>query len=120
LLKGNVGKRFIYIIAKILDGVKARKWKSEQFIVYSLVILQCGHATIKSAKTIREHLTSRMDAWDKENAKMLVQGTVRDTEARLLKRQDQKSPEQRARVFQMKILKGDLRGSVKYLTETEK
>jgi hypothetical protein len=35
-------------------------------------------------------------------------------------RQDGQSPEQRARVFQMKILKGYLRGAVKYLTDTEK
>jgi hypothetical protein len=41
-------------------------------------------------------------------------------EARLLRRQHSQSPEQRARVFQMKILKGDFRGSFKYLTETEK
>jgi hypothetical protein len=41
-------------------------------------------------------------------------------EARLLKGQDRQSPEQQARVFQMKMLKGDLRGAVKHLTETEK
>jgi hypothetical protein len=41
-------------------------------------------------------------------------------EARLLKRQDLQSPEQRSRVFQMKMLKGNLRGAVKHLTESEK
>jgi hypothetical protein len=61
-----------------------------------------------------------MDAWDKGNVKVLVQVTVRDMEARLLKQQGQQSPEQRARVFQMKMLKADLRGAVKHLTESEK
>jgi hypothetical protein len=115
-----VGKRFIFTLVKILDGVKARKWNSEQCIVYSLIILQHGDATIKSANAIKERITSRMDTWDKINVKMLVQGTLRYMEARLLKRKDRQSPEQRARVFQMKMLKGDLRGAVKHLTETEK
>jgi hypothetical protein len=61
-----------------------------------------------------------MDAWDKIIVKMLIQGTVRGMEARLLKWQDQKSPKPRAKVFQMKMIKGDLRGAVKPLTETEK
>jgi hypothetical protein len=41
-------------------------------------------------------------------------------EVRLLKWQDRQSPEQRAAFFQMKMLKGDLRGAVKHLTESEK
>ena len=61
-----------------------------------------------------------MDAWDKGNVKILIQGTVWDMEARLLKRKDQQSPEQLARVFHMKMLKGYFRGADKHLTETEK
>jgi hypothetical protein len=58
-----------------------------------MVILQHGNTTIKSAKAIRERLTSRMDARDKGSVKIIVQGTVRDMEAHLLKRQDRQSPE---------------------------
>jgi hypothetical protein len=113
LPKGNVSKRFIFTLAKLLDGVKARKWNSEQFIVYSLIILQHGYEIIKSVKAIRERLTSRTDAWDKGHVKILVQYM----EARLLKRKDRKSHEHRERVFPMKMLKGDLTGAVKHLTE---
>jgi hypothetical protein len=77
-------------LAKLLDGVKARKWNSEQFIVYGLVILQRGDATIKSAKAIIERLTSSMDTWDKGSTNILVHVT----EAQLLRRQDGQSPEQ--------------------------
>jgi hypothetical protein len=109
-----VRKIFIYTLAKLLDGVRARKWNSEQFIVYSLVLLQRGDATIKLVKAAIGRMIATMDAWNKGNVKMPVHGTVQDTEARLLKWQDRQSPEQRARVFQMKMLKGDLRGAVKH------
>jgi hypothetical protein len=56
-----MGNRFIYTLAKLLDGVKARKWNSEQFIIYGLVILQCGDVAIKSAKAIIERLHDLKD-----------------------------------------------------------
>jgi hypothetical protein len=89
-----VGKILFYTLAKLLDGVKARKRNSKQIIVYGLSILQYEDVTIKSAKAIREHPASRMNAWNKGSANMLVQGTIWYMEGRLLKRQDSQSPEQ--------------------------
>jgi hypothetical protein len=49
LPKGKVGKRFLFTLASILDGVKIRKWNSEVFLVFCMVVLQRGDATIRSA-----------------------------------------------------------------------
>jgi hypothetical protein len=120
LPKGKVGKRFLFTLASILEGVKIRKWNSEVFLVFCMVVLQRGDATIRTARAIRDRLTWRLDAWDRGAIDMLVQNTVLSMQTKLCKRQDGQSPERRARVFQSKMLKGDVRGAVKYLTETEK
>jgi hypothetical protein len=81
-----------------------------------MVVLQRRDATIRSAKEISGRLTWRMDAWEKGEVKMYVRNTVHDTEAKLSSRQDGKSPERQAQIFEAKMLKGDVRGAVKYLT----
>jgi hypothetical protein len=53
-------------------------------------------------------------------AYMLVQENLTNMQAKLSYRQDGQSPERCARIFQAKMLKGDVRGAVKYLTESEK
>jgi hypothetical protein len=84
-----------------------------------MVVLQREDATIKSARAIRDILTWRIDAWDRGAVDMLVQKTVLSMQSNLCIRQYGQSPERRARVFQSKMLKGDVRGAVKYLTETK-
>jgi hypothetical protein len=37
---GAVGKRLVEKIAEELKGVKSRKWNSERFVLFSLVVLQ--------------------------------------------------------------------------------
>jgi hypothetical protein len=120
LPKVKVGKRFLFTLASILDGLITRKWNSEVFLVFCMVVLQRGDATIRSARAIRDRLTWRLDSWDRGAIDMLVQNTVLSMQTKLSKRQDGQSPERRARVFQSNMLKGDVRGAVKYLTETEK
>jgi hypothetical protein len=88
LPKGKVGTRFLFALSKILDGFQARTCNSERLLVFCLVVLQRGDATIRSVKEIRGHLMWRMDAWEKGEVKMLVQNTVHDMEAKLSSRQD--------------------------------
>jgi hypothetical protein len=42
LPKGKVGKRLLYTLSKILDGIQARQWNSERFMMYCMVVLQGG------------------------------------------------------------------------------
>jgi hypothetical protein len=120
LPKGKVGKRFIFTLASILDWMIARKWNIEVFLVFYMVVLQRGDATIRSVKAIWDILTWRLDAWERGAINMLVQNTILSMQTKFCTIQDGQSPERRARVFQSKMLKGDKRGTVKYLTETER
>jgi hypothetical protein len=72
LPKGKVGKRFLYTLSKILDGIQARQWNSERFLVYYMVVLQRGETTINTSKAIRNMIAWRLDAWDRYNFAMLV------------------------------------------------
>jgi hypothetical protein len=60
-----------------------------------------------------------MDAWLKNQHLMLVQDTENTLERMLTKRQGMTTPEQRAKTFHQKVLKGDLRGAVRYITDRE-
>ena len=61
-----------------------------------------------------------MDAWDKGQFEMLVQDTERTMESSLSTQQGGMSAAQRAKIFQAKMLCGNLRGAVKFLTDTER
>jgi hypothetical protein len=55
---GSVGRRFVESTATLLDGVQARKWNSERFLLFQMV-------------DIRKRITRRMDDWDAGKFKML-------------------------------------------------
>jgi hypothetical protein len=61
-----------------------------------------------------------MDAWAEGKFDMLIQETERDMKTYLSTKQGGMSPEQRAKIFNQKMLQGDVKGAVKFLTETEK
>jgi hypothetical protein len=120
LPKGKLGKRFLFVLSKIIDGVQARNWKSERDLVLCMVILQRGDGKIISAKIIRNNITWRLYAWEKREVSVLVQNAVHSMEAKLSSRQDIRSLDRRAQIFQANMLKGDVRDAVSFLTETEK
>jgi hypothetical protein len=60
-----------------------------------------------------------MDAWLKNQHSMLVLDTENTLERMLTKKQGMTTPEQRAKSFHQKVLKGDLRGAVRYITDRE-
>ena len=37
--KGNIGRRFVEVLACELDGIRTRKWNSEKLLVYQVVVL---------------------------------------------------------------------------------
>ena len=120
LPNGKVGRRFLMLLTQELNGVRARHWNSERFIVFQLVVLQrCPQ--VSRAKDIGPRLTLRMDAWEKGNYAMLVQNTERTMSEYLDSKQSSApDPAQRAKIFHAKMLRGDIRGAIRYLTESEK
>jgi hypothetical protein len=116
---GAAGKRFVRMVASMLNGVKKRKWNSEKFIVFQMVVLQRTR-DVRRSRDIRRRISWRMDAWEEGKYTMLVQDTQRTMEANLSTKQGITSEEQRAKIFHRKMLRGDVRGAVRYLTEREK
>ena len=61
-----------------------------------------------------------MDAGDAGKFAMLVQDTERTLTSLLTSKQGRLTTDQRARIFHRKMLRGDVRGAVRYLTDRGK
>jgi hypothetical protein len=61
-----------------------------------------------------------MDAWQQGKFSMLIQNTEQTMESLLSAKQGGLTPKQRAKIFHRKMLQGDVRGAVRYLTDREK
>jgi hypothetical protein len=116
---GPIGRRFVRLLTKELEGIKSRKWNSEKFLVYQMVILQRSKE-VSGAGSIKRRLSKRMDAWEAGKLSMLVQDTEQTALAQLAKAQGTLTPEQRAKVYARLVLQGKLRAAVRWITEREK
>jgi hypothetical protein len=116
--KGKVGKRFLTLLTGELNGIRKRQWNAERFLIFQNVILQ-RERTVKRSRDIRQRLSRRMDAWELGKFQMLVEDTIRTKEASLSFKQGFSTPEQRAKIYNSKMLRGDIRGAVRYLTERD-
>jgi hypothetical protein len=79
---GAVGRRFIDMLAVILEGLISRKWNAERFIVFQMVVLQRTRDVTRAAD-IKERITKRLDAWERGEFLSLVQMTERGMQAAL-------------------------------------
>jgi hypothetical protein len=61
-----------------------------------------------------------VEAWQQGKFSMLVQNTERTRESLLSAELGGLTPEQRAKIFHRNMLRGDVRGAVRYLTGREK
>jgi len=116
---GSVGRRFTSLLADEFDGILSRKCNSERPLVFSMVILQRTR-NVRKSKDIKSRISKRLDAWEQGKFDMLVQETERDMKSLLSDKQRGTTFEQRAKIFHQKMLRGDVRGAVRYLTEREK
>jgi hypothetical protein len=116
---GAVGCRFIEMPADMLAGIQVRKMNAERFIVFQIVLFQRWRE-VKKAKDVRKGLTWRKDARQQGKFSMLDQNTERTMKSLLSTKQGGPTPEQRAKIFHQKMLRGDVRGAVRYLTGREK
>jgi hypothetical protein len=76
---------------------------------------------VKQSKDIRKRISRRMDAWEESKFSMLVQDMEQAMKSFLsTKRRGEVTTEQRTKIFHRKMLRGDVRGTVRYLTDREK
>ena len=57
---GKVGRRYVTMLSTELEGIVSRKWNSERFIVFQMVVLQKSKL-VKTAADIKRCVTTRMD-----------------------------------------------------------
>eukprot|EP00957_Ditylum_brightwellii_P027238 2059504-Ditylum_brightwellii.AAC.1 len=72
---GKVGRRFIELFTKELDGVVERQWNSERFIVFPIVILQRLKGTTAS-HDICWRIDHRLDLWEQGEHEQLCEHTI--------------------------------------------
>jgi hypothetical protein len=107
------------MLAKELEGIRSRKWNSERFIVFQMVILQRSKNVSKTGD-IKRRLSKRMDSWEEGKIDMLVQDSERTALAQLARLRGEATPAQRAKTYNRLVLQGKLRTAVRWLIEREK
>lgn len=116
---GSIGKQIVVKFAELVEGISKRKWNGERLIVFAQVILQ-RKQDINRARDIRRHISHKLELWNKGEFQLLFEMTLRELQANLSKSQSTTTPEQRAKTFHNKVLRGNLRSAVRYITEREK
>jgi hypothetical protein len=119
LPRGKVGCLFVEILAKEVDLLNEDKEDSERLIVFILVILQ-RTKTITKAADIRARIELRLNNWLDGKYKMLVETAERDMATSLKSVQRNMNSEQRNKIFNTKLLKGEVRAAVRFLCDNNK
>jgi hypothetical protein len=119
LPRGKVGRLFVETLSKEVDLLTMDKEDSERIIVFILVILQ-RTKTVTKAADIRARIELRLNNWLDGKYKMLVETAERDMAASLKSVQMNMNSEQRNKIFNMKLLKGEVRAAVRFLCDNNK
>eukprot|EP00957_Ditylum_brightwellii_P179093 13643464-Ditylum_brightwellii.AAC.1 len=90
--KGPVGRRFIEVYAKLMDGCIERLWNSEKFLVFPMVMLQRVKGT-NNSHDIRRRIEHCMDLWEAGEYDQLVEDTIATARRQLPANQKQESDE---------------------------
>jgi len=89
---------------------------SEKLIVFVLVILHKVRG-ITSHSDIRRHTSHQLNRWEVGEYELLVQTTLKTLNFQLSFITMNKTEEEHFRAFHQKVLSGNLRGVVRYLTD---
>jgi len=89
---------------------------SEKLIVFVLVILHRVRG-ITSHSDIRRHISRQLNRWEAGEYEVLVQTTLKPLKFQLSFVTKNKTEEELFRAFHQKVLRGNLRGAVRYLID---
>ena len=115
LPNGNVGKRFVNILAEEIERCTAGRQPSEREFVFTALILQRDRM-VRKAKDIRPLLSRRMDLWEAGRLPELLSEAQR-CDKQLSQSLSPMTPEQLERTFNRLMLEGRIRSAVRLLTE---
>ena len=117
LPKNRLGREIIQQLSQLMDDIMERKCNSE-FLAFILMMLQknSGRHTSNESKRI---IKNRLQAWNEGKFKMLAETTEANMRAHLKTRRGDTTPEQCQRVYNAKVMRGDIHGAVRFITDRE-
>jgi hypothetical protein len=95
---GAVGRYFVRLLTEELNCICSRKWNSEKYIVFQMVILQKSKL-VTAAGDIKRRLSKWMDSWEECKFDMLVEDSARTALSQLTRARGLQTEEQRAKTF---------------------
>jgi hypothetical protein len=95
-----------------------RKCNFEKVIIFTQVLLQREN-NVTASRDIKKRLKLRLDSWQLGKYKMLVETTEQALKARQSKARGNTTTAQRAKTFNSKIMCGELRSALRYISDTE-
>ena len=116
--RGELSTQFITTLAELFNQIVDRKCNADKLIVFQMVILQRA-PNVKRSADVKKRLRRRLQKWNDGLFQELVEDTARTMQANLSRKQGSTSPEERARIFDSRIKRGDLRAAVRYITERD-
>eukprot|EP00957_Ditylum_brightwellii_P159211 12117915-Ditylum_brightwellii.AAC.2 len=117
--KGPVGRRFIKVYTLLVDRCIERKWNSEQFLIFPMVILQRVKGT-NNSHNIHRRIEHCYDLWDAYEFNQLVEDTVATARWQMLINQHQETETHVTKTFVNMLFQGKLHQVVCWLMGWEK
>ena len=112
---GNVGARFVNILAEEIEKCNSKQQPSEREFIFSALVLQ-RNKMIRKARDVRPLLMRRMDMWEDGQLKELLHEAQR-CDRQLISSLSPMTSEQVERTFARLMLEGRVRSAVRLLTE---
>jgi len=116
VLDSSLGKGITQVLTTELRNVRLLKNVSEKLIVLVLVILHRVRG-ITSYSDICRHISRQLNRWEAREYDLLVQTTLKTLNFQLSLITKNKTEEEHFRAFHQKVLRGNLKGAVRYLTD---
>eukprot|EP00957_Ditylum_brightwellii_P157701 12003318-Ditylum_brightwellii.AAC.2 len=104
-----------FMLTKILEGVVARTWNSEHFIIFVVVILQ-HKKEVHTFKVVCRWMEHMLNLWEKGNFAALVKNTVNTNKQQQPIRQQGKSKEHVQQVYTHMLPQGTLYQAIQWVT----
>ena len=115
---GPIGKSFLLMLAKEIDGVQGRKWNMEKVMCFMSMILQRS-TDLKGAENIKRRIKQNILDWNEKKHKMLNSSTIICVEACMNRKRGGINTKERAIAFSSLICRGEIREGIRYTCERE-
>ena len=110
-----IGNRFIAMLARLFEGVRARRWNSELPLIFAAVILRKNPGHFRAAK-IKQRIQQRLDLWEEGKIEALVTQVKTAAVQSAGTGGRERDEETAARAFNSKVCNRNIRSAVRNFT----